>query len=133
MRLTNRSEYALLSLAYLARLEPGAYAHGQAISKEQRIPRRFLQQILFALVRARIVRSLKGPRGGYCLNRPASSISLAEVVRLFEGALAPTRSASKLFYEATPIEKEKKMLGVFQELRRLVAGLLEETMLSDVI
>ena len=133
MRLTNRSEYALLALAMLARLEPGAYVHGEEISKAQDIPRRFLQQILFALVRARIVRSVKGPRGGYCLNRPASSISLAEVVRLFEGALAPTRSASKLFYAATPIEREKKMLGVFQEMRRMAAALLEDTKLSDVI
>jgi hypothetical protein len=42
---------------------------------------------------------------------------LAEVIRLFDGALAPTESVSKYFYEPTPIEKERHLLRVFREIR----------------
>ena len=53
-------------------------------------------------------------------------------MRLFDGALAPTESASKYFYETTPIEKERKLLRVFKEIRDVVATRLEGTTLADV-
>ena len=71
--------------------------------------------------RAHYVQSTKGQHGGYRLAKPAREIYLAEVVRLFDGALAPTESVSKFFYESTPIEKEQKMVGVFRDIRDYVA------------
>jgi Rrf2 family protein len=132
MRLSHRSEYALLALVHLARHEDGGFLTVQAIADAQRIPAKFLEQILLTLKRARYVRSMKGQRGGYALARPARGITLAEVIRLFDGALAPTESVSRYFYEPTPIEKEKALLRVFKDIRDQISARLEGTTLSDV-
>jgi Rrf2 family protein len=132
MKLTSRSEYALLALVHLARQDPSEFITVQAIAEAQEIPPRFLEQILLALKRARYVRSLKGQHGGYQLARPPKLVSLAEVIRLIDGALAPTESVSQYFYESTPIEKEKNLLGVFRKIRDLVSNVLEKTTLADV-
>jgi Rrf2 family protein len=132
MHLTSRSEYALLALVYLARHKGGDHVAVRTIAFDQGIPPLFLEQILLALKRARYVHSQKGQHGGYRLARPADKITLAEVIRLFEGALAPTESASKHFHESTPIEKEKKLLRVFKRIRNYVSDTLEGTTLADV-
>ena len=132
MRLTSRSEYALLALVYLARNADKGYLSVSSIASAQEIPPSFLEQILLTLKRARYVRSLKGQKGGYCLARPAKEISLAAVIRLIDGALAPTDSASKHFYESTPVEKEKKLLRLFKEIREYLSNKLEGTSLADV-
>ena len=62
----------------------------------------------------------------------AASISLAEIIRLFDGALAPTESVSKYFYEPTPIEKEKGLVKVFRKIRDYVSDTLEGTTLADL-
>jgi Rrf2 family transcriptional regulator, cysteine metabolism repressor len=133
MKLTSRSEYALLALIALARHKPGEFISGENIAQEQSIPPKFLQQILLVLKHARYVQSSKGQRGGYRLAKAPNTIPLAEIVRLFDGALAPTESVSRYFYESTPVEKEKKLLRVFREIRDLVAEKLEKTTLADVL
>ncbi len=132
MKLTSRSEYALLALVYLARHQSDGYIRVDTIAAAQAIPSRFLEQILLLLKRAHYLHSAKGQHGGYRLAKPAHTISLAEVIRLFDGALAPTQSVSRYFYECTPIEKEKNLIRVFKELRDLVADKLEGTTVADV-
>ncbi len=132
MKLTSRSEYALLALLALSRHEPGVFISGEAIATEQGIPPKFLQQIFLVLKHGRYVQSSKGQRGGYRLAKPPEMITLAEIVRLFDGALAPTESVSRYFYESTPVEKETKLVGVFREIRDYVADRLEKTTLADV-
>ena len=132
MRLTTRSEYALLALIHLSRQSPEDYQSVQSIGSSRDIPPKYLEQILLTLKRARFVQSQRGQRGGYRLARPASRISLAEVVRLFDGPLAPTDSASKHFYEPTPVERERRLLRVFREIRDHVADKLETTSIADV-
>lgn len=134
MKLTNRSEYALLALVFLARNgKDGAYVTVDVIATTQGIPPKFLEQILLAMKRAKYLHSSKGQRGGYTLAKAADQISLAEVIRLFDGALAPTESVSKYYYETTPIEKESALVKVFQDIRDFVADKLERTTLADVI
>jgi Rrf2 family transcriptional regulator, cysteine metabolism repressor len=132
MKLTSRSEYALLAMVYLTRHRGEGYISVQTIAASQNIPRKFLEQIMLTLKRARYLRSAKGKGGGFQLARAPRSISLAEVIRVFDGALAPTESVSRYFYESTPIEKEEKLLAVFQEVRDAVAAKMEKTTLADV-
>jgi Rrf2 family cysteine metabolism transcriptional repressor len=130
VKLTARSEYALLALAHLA--GHGGNATVQTVAEAQEIPARFLEQILLTLKRAGYVRSSKGPGGGYRLARPADRISLAEVIRLIDGPLAPTESVSRYFYASTPIERAPRMLKVFQRIRDEVSEVLEGTTIADV-
>jgi Rrf2 family transcriptional regulator, cysteine metabolism repressor len=132
MKLTSRSEYALLALTYLARHVHEGYISVDTIAQAQNIPPKFLEQILLALKRAHYLRSTKGQRGGYCLAKVAAEINLAEIVRLFDGALAPTESVSLNFYEPTPIEKESSLVQVFKEIRDFVSQKLESTTIADV-
>jgi len=133
MKLTTKSEYALLALLHLARHKPQEeYVSGEAIAKSRKIPVKFLQHILLSLKQARYVQSSKGQHGGYRLAKPADKITIAEIVRLFDCALAPTESASVYFYESTPIENEKKLLRVFKDIRDYIAMKLENTTLADI-
>jgi len=133
MRLSSRTEYAILALIYLARLDPKEFAHGQDIADAQKIPMRFLQQILLSLKQARLVKSVKGKAGGYSLCREPTKISIAEIVRLFDGPIAPSRTVSQFFYEKTPIAGEKKMTALLREVRDFMAKKLEGTFLSDIV
>jgi Rrf2 family transcriptional regulator, cysteine metabolism repressor len=132
MKLTTRSEYALLALIYLARHMDQEFISVDTIGEATRVPPRFLEQILLALKRSRYVRSQKGQHGGYGLAKPADRIALSEIIRCLDGALAPTESASVYFYESTPIEGERKLLKVFRDIRDYVSDKLETTRLSDV-
>ena len=132
LKLTRRSEYALLALIHLARAKGEGYVAVAAIAEAQGLPAKFLEQLLMALKRARLVQSQKGPHGGFRLARPAEKISLAEVIRLLDGALAPTESVSTYFYEPTPVEREKRLLRVFKEIRDQISARLEKTTLADV-
>jgi Rrf2 family protein len=133
MKLTSKSEYALLALVFLARQADKGAIPVHTIATAQSIPEKFLEQILLALKRAHFLRSVKGKGGGFLLARKPASISLADVIRLFDGALAPTESVSRYFYESTPIEKEKRLLAVFRDIRDLVAKRMEQTTLADVV
>jgi len=133
MKLTARSEYALLALVYLARQDPQEVVTAETIARAKVIPPKFLEQILLALKRAGYLRSTKGQRGGYRLARPADAVTLAEIVRLFDGALAPTESTSRHFYGPSPIERERGLVRLFREVRDLVANRLEATTIADVL
>jgi Rrf2 family protein len=133
MKLTSRSEYALLALVYLARRNTTGFISVETIAAAQNIPQKFLEQIMLALKRAKYVRSSKGQHGGYMLAKPANQISLAEVIRLLDGALAPTESVSRYFYEATPIERERRLIKVFKDIRDYVADKMESTTIADMI
>jgi Rrf2 family transcriptional regulator, cysteine metabolism repressor len=133
MKLTSRSEYALLALVYLARCNEEAFISVDTIAQAQNIPPKFLEQILLVLKRSKYLRSTKGQRGGYRLAKPAENISLAEIIRLFDGALAPTESVSENFYEPTPIERETGLVQVFREIRDYVSNRLESTTIAELI
>ncbi|MFH1177821.1 MAG: Rrf2 family transcriptional regulator [Acidobacteriota bacterium] len=132
MKLTTRTEYALVALLELAHQPQGHYASAESIAHPRRIPLRFLEQIFLALRRAGLVHSQKGQRGGYRLARDAEKISLAEVIRVLNGALAPTDCVSRYFYHSTPIEREPALVQVFREIRDHIARALEGTSLADV-
>ena len=133
MKLSFRSEYALLALVHLARCPNGEFVSVETIANAQGIPKKFLEQIMLLLKRERCVRSAKGNRGGYQLARPASEIRLSEVIRLFDGALAPTESVSEFFYEPTPIEREKKLVGVLRDIRNYISDKLEKTTIEQMM
>jgi Rrf2 family transcriptional regulator, cysteine metabolism repressor len=132
MKLTAKSEYALLALVFLARQKPGDLFSVKTIAKEQGIPEKYLEQIMLVLKRSRHVRSVKGQRGGFTLAKHPHEISLAEVIRLLDGALAPTESVSRYFYEPTPIARERALTRVFKTIRDHTARVLERTTLEDV-
>ncbi len=132
MRLTTKSEYSILALIYMVRQGEGSYVRIEDICMAYGMPRKYLEHLLRTLKQNRIIRAKRGVGGGYALVRPAGQISIAEIVRLMDGALAPTVSVSEYFFSHTPLEKEPKIIGIFKEIRDYIALRLEQLTLADI-
>jgi Rrf2 family protein len=86
MKLSRTAGYAIHALLYIARHNAdGRPIIGHAAAKELDIPQGFLLRLLVALSRAGLLRSVKGPNGGYNLARPAKAITLLDIIEAVEG------------------------------------------------
>ena len=133
MKLSRKGEYACLALLQLTEAYGKNLVTIAEISDSKKIPKKYLEQILLQLKGAGYVKSARGINGGYKLAKSPDKISLAEIVRLIDGPIAPVESASVFFYESTPVEQSDKLLGVLKEVRQMVSDKLESTMFSDLI
>ena len=133
MKLTTKSEYSLLALIYIARHEKSGFIKIEDICRAYEIPKKYLEQLFTALKQGGYIKTRRGASGGYKLAKPAAKVSIAEVIRLMDGALAPTESASEYFFSATPLSKEKKAIHVFRDIRDYVSRRLEKLKLSDLV
>jgi Rrf2 family protein len=89
VRISAKSEYAIQAVLDLAMRGHQDLVPIQAIAGRQKIPPRYLEQVLLALKRAGIVASRRGSSGGYHLTRPPDAITVGDVLRAVEGAAAP--------------------------------------------
>lgn len=133
MKLTMRSEYSLLALIYIARHGDEDYVRVDDVCAYYEIPKRYLENLLMALKSSGYLKAKRGVAGGYRLARAASAITVGEVIRLMDGALAPTESVSVYFYAETPLEKEAKAIELLRNIRDYIAELLEKTTLADLL
>jgi Rrf2 family protein len=133
MKLTTKSEYSILAMIYIARNEKKGFIKIDEICEKCDIPKKYLELLFTILRQGRYIKTRRGVSGGYKLARPATKISIAEIIRLMDGALAPTESVSKYYYSDTPLAKEKNIIKVFKEIRNYIANRLENMKLSDVV
>lgn len=130
MSFTARTAYGLVALLELASLpDDGAVLQVGEIARRQSIPERYLEQMLASLRQAGLLRSLRGPRGGYRLARHPSQICLAEVVECLEGkARGDGRQDPATPEFAVVASLEMALQRCRSELLagRTLAGLLEE-------
>jgi Rrf2 family protein len=134
MKLSVRGEYALRALLVLTLHYGENVVHIRTIAAEQRIPKKFLEQILNDLKSLGAVESRRGARGGYRLARPPESITLASVVRHVEGAMAPVSCVSERFYKpcTCPDEALCPIRDVMKEAREAVVKVMESLTLADL-
>ena len=133
MKLSKKSEYACLALIDLAENYNQGLVKIEDICRRKDIPKKYLEQIFMVLKGAGYIKSKRGAEGGHKLAKAPSEISIAEIVRLMDGALAPVESVSRYFYEQTPIEKHEQLLSLFREIRDYIARKLESTTFADLI
>lgn len=133
MKLTTRSEYSILALIYIARHEKNGFIKIEDICLKYNIPQKYLEQLFYALKQNRYLKTKRGARGGYELAKPSTKISMAQIIRIMDGALAPTEAVSKYFYSPTPLEQEKKIIIVLKEIRNYISDRLEKLKLSDLV
>jgi Rrf2 family protein len=134
MKLSVRGEYDIRALLVLALNYGEEVVRIQDISKQQNIPKKFLEQILNDLKALGAVESRRGAAGGYRLARPPQNITLASVVRHVEGALAPVSCVSDRFYErcTCPDEARCPIREVMAEAREAVVKVMERVTLADL-
>ena len=134
MKLSLRGEYALRALLVLGLNYGQAVVRIRTISLQQNVPKRFLEQILNDLKSAGIVQSRRGAAGGYRLARAPEEITLAEIVRHIEGALAPVSCVSERFYEkcSCPDESRCAIRSVMQEVRNAVVKIADRITIAEL-
>lgn len=98
--LTKKGKYGLKAMIDLASLDKGQTSFVSDIAARNNIPKKFLDAILLELRNEGMLRSKKGPGGGYALSKPASDIYIGQVIRALDGPLAPIRCASRTAFEA---------------------------------
>jgi Rrf2 family protein len=134
MKLSVRGEYALRALLVLGLNYGNQVTSAQAISDHQRIPKRFLEQILNDLKSGGLVESKRGMAGGYRLAQTPEQIRLAAVVRQVEGALSPVSCVSEHFYEkcSCPDEARCPIRSVMKEVRAAIVQIMERTTVAEL-
>lgn len=95
-------------------------------------PRSVLEQVMPTLRTAGIVRSERGPNGGYRLNRPAAELTLERVVRLFQGQLAPIGYATRRHPDPAPQLVAQSLKPVWENVRDATIEILERTTFADL-
>jgi Rrf2 family cysteine metabolism transcriptional repressor len=97
--ITTKSPYALQALAELARSGDGGPVPIGELARRRAIPVQFLEQLFATLRRAGVLKSQRGVKGGYTVARPASEITVLEIVELLDGPFG--RDAAGIFGEAS--------------------------------
>lgn len=91
LRLSKKTDYALIAVKHLAvRHEADASSSAREMAETYGIPLELLAKILQRLVRARVLQSVQGTRGGYRLARPATTITVADVIHAVDGPVTVT-------------------------------------------
>lgn len=137
MQLSKRGEYGLRAMIQLAHPAPdGSIVVMQIndIATLEKMPVKFLEQILLTLKNAGLLQSKRGMTGGYYLAKPAEDIMLGQIVRILDGPLAPIRCVSQMAYEpcGCPDEKSCGLRMVMGDVRNAIAGILDYTSLADI-
>jgi Rrf2 family protein len=133
MRLSRRSEYGLRALIDLVRHDGEGPVPLATLAERNRLPPKFLEQIMATLKNGGLVRTTLGSHGGYTLAAGAPATSLSQVIRLLDGALAPVGCASLHFYEpcSCPDEATCSLREAMIEVRDRMLSLLDSETLAE--
>ena len=130
MRLSARADYALRAAIEIATISD-SHVTAEQVARAQQIPVKFLETILTQLRRAGLVRSQRGPDGGFWLARPADEITRADIIRAIDGQLLGVRGErpENIGYigAAEPLQR------VWIALRASERAILEEVNLGQIV
>lgn len=132
MKISKKGEYALKAMIYLSLNYGKGVVQIKEISENEKIPKKFLEQILLSLKNAGLLQSKPGSGGGYSLSRPPKEITLAHVIRIIDGPLAPLGCVSKWAPLKCPLERNCGLQKVMQKVRNAIARILENVTFEDM-
>ena len=137
MNLSKRGEYALRALIDIgmARELGRELLPIRELAERERIPVKFLEQILLQLKEAGFLESRRGKKGGYLLRKSPKTIRIGDVVRLIDGPLAPIPCVSKTAYApcSCPDEDHCGLRMLMLDVRNSIAEHLDRHTLEDVV
>ena len=132
MQVSKKTDYALRALFTLVEHYNGTPIPIRELARRNDIPKRFLEQIMLALKARGWVESLAGMRGGYVLAKNPSKITMGEVVRHFDGILAPIACVSLSGYKRCSQEPVCRFRRVFFDIRNYVTNVMDQSTLAQV-
>jgi Rrf2 family protein len=136
MILSKKTRYAIVALTRLARDYGKGPVQIRDIAEEEKIPQRFLESILLELRKLGILGSKLGKEGGYFMVKKPADVTLAQVVRHFEGTIALMYCVSEKAYRPCEFCKDESVCqirSVFKEVRDTTYAILDRTSLEVLI
>jgi Rrf2 family protein len=133
--LSKKAKYAIKALLALADQQSEEPTRIADLAREQRIPPKFLEMILLGLRNQGILQSQKGKGGGYRLARSPADIYLGQIVRMFDGPLAPVPCASQTAYVPCADCRDEASCAVrlaMKEVRDATAKILDGTSIASL-
>jgi Rrf2 family protein len=130
MRLSRASSYALHALAFLADRKSDQPVASHTVAEADHTPERFLLKVLRPLVSAGVLRSLKGPNGGYRLARTADRITLREVIEAVDG---PLRGEVPQWNDKEGVPLDTRLQTICDQASERTRKVLDKVRLSDLI
>ncbi|MFI6929510.1 RrF2 family transcriptional regulator [Streptomyces sp. NPDC050287] len=130
MRISARADYAVRAVLELAVRQHDGPVKAEAVAAVQDIPHKFLEGILGDLRRAGVVDSRRGGGGGYRLARPATEITVADVIRAVDGPIVSVRGERPTGLEYTG--SAQPLLPLWIALRANVRRILEGVTIADI-
>ncbi len=131
MKLSSRSRYGLRAILDLALEYGGGPLQIKTIAKREDISNKYLEQLMTILKTAGLVRSLRGPRGGYLLVKPPNEVKLSEVFTVLEGPLVTVECLQHP--EFCPRCAECITRQVWAQIQDAMLGVLESITLQDLV
>ncbi|HWB60725.1 MAG TPA: Rrf2 family transcriptional regulator [Chthoniobacteraceae bacterium] len=137
MKISKRGEYALRALIDIG--IAGELGHDlvqiRELAEQERLPTKFLEQILMQLKAAGFIDSKRGKKGGYFIKMPLNKIKFGMVIRLIDGPLAPISCVSQTAYErcTCPDEEHCGLRMLMLDVRNMLADLLDRYTLQDSV
>lgn len=128
MKLTRSAGYALVAVGHIARNSQGSPVLARTIAKRYRIPLDYLLKIMQQLVRAGVLNSVRGPRGGFTLPTTPNKINLLEIIEAVDG---PFISRPKVCDGRADIPFNRQLADVFENAAQQAAKALSKTTLAQ--
>ncbi len=132
MWITRRTDYATRAVLALAIAPRDTQLTLTELADRTAVPRSVLEQVMPQLSSAAIVRSERGRNGGYRLNREPQDVTLEDLVRLFQGPLAPIGCATRRNPEPCEVREGCSMHDVWAEVRDATIRTLRATSFADL-
>lgn len=128
--LSRRVKYAIKALLYLYEYKEHVAVSAKKIAEAERIPYKFLEAILNDLKLNHIVKSQRGPSGGYSFAKNPEEVTVASIIRIIDGPIALTSCTSENFYQRCDTcadEHSCKIRKLFLQLRQEMIPILEKS------
>ncbi|MDO4622755.1 MAG: Rrf2 family transcriptional regulator [Eubacteriales bacterium] len=132
MKISTKGRYALRMMLDIAEHDSGDPVRVKDIAERQGISIKYLEQIVSMLVKADFLRSIRGPQGGYLLNRKPAEYTVGSILRLTEGNLAPVECLST---PVNPCERSQGCvtLRLWTEVNEAIASVVDKYTLEDLL
>lgn len=132
MKISTKGRYALRMMLDLALNDTERPVRIKEIAERQNISDKYLEQIIAVLNKARFVRSIRGPQGGYLLTRKPEEYTVGRILRLTEGSLAPVDCADEELASCPKMERCATSL-VWQKMNDAINGVVDHITLADLV
>ena len=136
MKLSSKTEYAILALLELGQRYDKGLVLSREIASSRDIPESFIERILLTLKNGGVIVSVRGANGGHCLARDPGEVSVREIIELFEGSLAPIDCVNERISSLSAccsIEASCVLKDLWQKMYDSMLASIENVTIKDLV